>query len=98
MHLLKTRIAEQDLLGIWEHIAQDNPSAADRFWQRLEKRFQTLRQQPLIGESQERYRPNLRSVPEGSYVIFYEPRPDAILINLSRFARCSKMGRLAFQR
>ncbi len=80
MRLRKTPIAEQDLLGIWEFIARDSPANADRFWQRLNERFQLLLRQPLMGESQECFLPGLRSVVEGSYIIFYEPRFDEILI------------------
>lgn len=78
--LRKSSIASQDMLGIWEQIAQDSPSAADRMWQRFEVRFELLLDYPYMGESQERFRPGLRSIVEGSYVIFYEPRPDEILI------------------
>ena len=35
---------------------------------------------PLSGESQDRFRTGLRSVIEGNYVVFYEPRPDEVLI------------------
>lgn len=78
--LLKTAIAEQDLLGIWDHIAQDNTVAADRVWQRLQERFELILTHPHMGESQDRYRPGLRSIVEGPYVIFYEPQPDQVLI------------------
>jgi toxin ParE1/3/4 len=78
--LRKTSIASQDLLGIWEYIAQDNPAAADRMWQRFEECFELLLKFPYVGEPQDRFRPGLRSVVEGSYVIFYEPRLDEILI------------------
>ncbi len=80
MRLRKTAIAEQDLLAILDDIAQDNLGAAERFGQRLNDRFQSLIKNPLIGESQDRFRPGLRSIVEGSYVIFYEPRPDEIVI------------------
>lgn len=80
LRLRKSAIAEQDLLAIWDYIVQDSPAAADRFWQRLEDRFESLLKQPYMGESQDRFRPGLRSVVEGAYVIFYEPRPDEILI------------------
>jgi toxin ParE1/3/4 len=79
MRLRKSAIAEEDLLAVWDYIAQDNPDAADRFGQRLNERFQSLLRNPLIGESQERFRLGLRSVIEGNYIIFYEPRPDEIL-------------------
>ena len=78
--LRRSLIAEQDLLAIWEHIAADSPAAADRLWQRFHERFESLLRFPEMGESREHYRPRLRSVVEGSYVIFYEPLPDGILI------------------
>jgi toxin ParE1/3/4 len=78
--LRKTSIAEQDLLGIWDYIAKDSVAAADRFWLRLQERFELLLTQPYMGESQERFRPNLRSIVEGSYIVFYEPLPDGVLI------------------
>lgn len=80
MRLRTTLAAEQDLLGIWEHIAEANPAAADRVLQQFHGRFQQLLQFPLSGESQEGFRPGLRSIVEGSYVIFYEPCPGEILI------------------
>jgi toxin ParE1/3/4 len=49
-------------------------------WQRLDKRLNLLLQHPLMGESKEQYRPRLRSVVEGPYIIFYEPHSDGILI------------------
>jgi len=76
-NLRKSPAAEEDLLGIWSHIAEDSPEAADRMWQRFQDRFQLLLKQPRMGESQERVRPGLRSVVE---VIFYEPLDDGILI------------------
>jgi toxin ParE1/3/4 len=84
MRLRKTPAAEQDLLAVWEYIANDNPAAADRLWQRLADRFDDLTKNPFIGETQERFRPGLRSVVEGNYVVFYEPTS----------ARREKMGGL----
>jgi toxin ParE1/3/4 len=80
MRLRKTPAAEQDLLAIWEYIAQDSPAAADRLLVRFNNRFGQLLQVPLVGESQDRFRAGLRSVVEGSYIVFYEPRPGEILI------------------
>ena len=80
MRLRKTAIAEQDLLSIWDYIAQDSPAAADRMLQRFDHRFKQLLTFPYLGESQDRFRPGLRSIVEGSYVIFYEPCPGDILI------------------
>jgi toxin ParE1/3/4 len=80
MRLLKTPAAENDLFSIWEHIAKDSLSAADRFLRRLQNRFEQLQQFPLSGESQSQHRSGLRSIVEGSYIVFYEPRQNEILI------------------
>jgi toxin ParE1/3/4 len=73
-------VAKADLRGIWAYIANDNPPAADRFLRRLYDRMLRLPQYPEIGERQDRYRHGLRSIVEGSYVIFYEITPDAVSI------------------
>jgi toxin ParE1/3/4 len=57
--LRTTPAAKDDLRGIWTYIAQDNPSAADRFLRRLYDRMWRLPQYPNIGERQDRYRPGL---------------------------------------
>jgi toxin ParE1/3/4 len=75
-----TPAAENDLDGIWAYIAKDNPSAADRFLRRLNDRMAGLPRYPEIGERQDRYRAGLRSIVEGSYVIFYEVTKDAVRI------------------
>lgn len=80
MRLRKSAIVEQDLLAIWNYIAEDSIKAADRLWQRLTDRFQSLLKNPLVGESQDHLRSGLRSVIEGNYIVFYEPRPGEILI------------------
>jgi toxin ParE1/3/4 len=80
MRLRRSAIAEQDLLSIWDYIAADNPVAADRMLLRFEERFKSLLKFPYTGESQERFRPGLRSIVEGSYIIFFEPRTNEILI------------------
>jgi toxin ParE1/3/4 len=80
MRLRKTPAADHDLFAIWDYIAADSTTAADRFHQRLQGRFNKLLRSLLSGESQDRFRPGLRSIVEGSYIIFYEPRPDEIVI------------------
>lgn len=80
MRLRQSAIAEQDLFAIWDYIAQDSPTAADRFLQRLGDRFQSLLKNPFSGESRDRFRTGLRSLVEGNYIVFYEPRPNEILI------------------
>jgi toxin ParE1/3/4 len=75
------RLAEQaraDLDEIWLYIAEDNPSAADRFLDTLYERFLLLAGQPLLGRDRPELALNLRSLPVGNYVIFYRPIDDGI--------------------
>lgn len=75
-----TTAAADDLQSIWSYIAQHSEAAASRYLRRLDSRMRQLLIAPEIGERQHRYRAGLRSIVEGSYVIFYEVVPDAISI------------------
>lgn len=72
------RRAEEDILAIAEHIAQDNPTAAARWLDQIEQKFLLLAQQPYMGEAVDYLRPGLRRVTHGDYLIFYEPRETGI--------------------
>jgi len=75
-----TPAAQDDLFSIWSYIAKDSPNAADRFLRRLHARMNKLPLSPEVGERQDRYRPGLRSIVEGSYIIFYELTSDSVSI------------------
>jgi toxin ParE1/3/4 len=65
--------AEVDLLEIWDFIFQSaGMSRADAFIDRLKSNFETLETFPEMGKSREGLAPNLRSIPEGNYLIFYQ--------------------------
>lgn len=72
--------AEIDLAEIWRYIARDNPQAADRVLDFIERRMKSIAQFPLIGEARPEIAPDLRCYPAGSYVIYYRPTPEAIQI------------------
>lgn len=65
--------AEQDLLEIAIHIAQDNPEAADRFLERIDQICALIATSPKIGRLREEFAPTLRSFPVDHYVVFYVP-------------------------
>ena len=69
-----------DLAEIWAFIAQDSPKHADAFSTRVDRLFRTLAKQPSTGRSRSELLPNLRSIPIGSYVIFYIARDRGIEI------------------
>ena len=75
-----THLANRDLDEIATYIARDNPPAAHRLVDKLFERFEMLTRQPLIGESCAELAPNLRNFPLGSYVIYYQPVDDGVVI------------------
>ena len=75
-----TRQADDDVLGIWEYIAADNLTAADRLIDRFTEVFGKLARNPAMGVRQEQHRAGLRCFPVGKYVIFYTVGNDEILI------------------
>jgi toxin ParE1/3/4 len=68
--------AEIDIASIWNYVAADNITAADRLIDRIERSFDMLAEQPLAGRARSDLAPRLRSFPVGSYVIFYIPVAD----------------------
>jgi toxin ParE1/3/4 len=74
------RRAEEDLLVIAEYIARDSPAAAAKWLDQIETRLAALAMQPYTGERVDHLRSGLRRVTYGSYLIYYEPRDDGIIL------------------
>jgi len=72
--------AQEDIDAIWDYIAQDDPSAAERFIHRLTGKFSLLTQQPRSGRPCEELAPSLRCFPVKNYIIFYRIAPEALEI------------------
>jgi toxin ParE1/3/4 len=74
--------ARFDLFAIWEYIARDNVSAADRVARRLERAFQLLAAFPKKGHKRADVHTSdpVLFWPAGSYVIVYQPEPGPIVI------------------
>ena len=66
-----TAVAEEDLLSIWEYIAQDNPNAATRQLRRIEDHFKLLADNPRPGPARPDIAEDMRFFPVGSYLILY---------------------------
>lgn len=80
--------AAEDIAEVWEHIAEDNLAAADRWVDQLDEQFRLLATQPLMGRARNELSPRLRSFPFGRYVIFYEPLDDGLdVVRLLHSAR-----------
>jgi toxin ParE1/3/4 len=63
--------AQGDLEDRWLHIAQDNPQAADRLLDAIEKKPVMLAKHPHLGRKCDELGPNLHRFPADSCVIFY---------------------------
>ena len=69
--------AREDLLDIYVVIGLDNAQAAERVYDRLERRAESLRNQPRLGLRRSDIRPSMRMLVENPYLILYETTPDA---------------------
>jgi len=76
--VLRRPLAALDVLNIWDHIADDDMVAADRWVDELDTAFGRLATQRLMGRARPELAPDLRSFPFQRYVIFYVPLPDGI--------------------
>jgi toxin ParE1/3/4 len=71
LELRRSAFAEEDLIGIWLDIAQDNPRAADRMLDRIEVRCQRLPRHPHMGPARPDLAPDIRHIVIGAYLVFY---------------------------
>jgi toxin ParE1/3/4 len=73
-----SRPAQRDLQSIDEYISADNPDAADRLLESFRSTFELLATYPASGRRRDELRPDVRSFPVGSYVVFYREVGDTI--------------------
>ena len=72
-HLTIAPAARRDLDAIWLRIAEDDPTAADRFLDRLLVTCRKLAAMPGMGPERRDLAAGLRYFPLASYLIFYRP-------------------------
>ncbi len=73
-------MAVQDLDGILEYIAHDNPTAAIAFVKQLKEKCHALAQFPLLGAPRDSLAEGLRVFSVNNYAIYYRPEGDSIHI------------------
>lgn len=72
--------AALDLIEIWDHIAKDDPGAADRLLDSIDEACAMLASHPLAGPSREDLAPGLRFYPVRNYLVFYILSDDGITV------------------
>jgi toxin ParE1/3/4 len=75
-----TAAAENDLLSIWDYIAQDNPDAATRQLIKIDETAALLGDNPQLGPARPDIAPEMRYFPTGSYLILYRIVPEGVEI------------------
>jgi toxin ParE1/3/4 len=75
-----TRRACRDLLEIWEWIAADSPSTADRVYDAIEKRCGSLRQHPKLGRPRPEIEEGVRSLVIERWLAFYRIVEDGVQV------------------
>lgn len=76
-----TRSAETDLLEAWLYIAEENPAAADRLLDAIEREANSLSHQPLMGRARTELTEGVRSWPTSTrYILFYLPDDEGITL------------------
>lgn len=76
--ILKRPAAKNDLLDIWEYIADDSVNQADAFINKINQKLLTIASSPTIGSVRNELAEGLRSFSVGRYVIFYHPMSEGI--------------------
>jgi toxin ParE1/3/4 len=70
--------ASRDLNAISDYFVEKNIEAGERLLKEFEQKCQNLIKFPKMGKSYSKIRTNLRGVPLGGYIIFYQIIPDGI--------------------
>ena len=80
---MKLRISEparEDLLEIWQHVASNNPEAAERLMRSFKETFQKLVGFPNLGRERHELAIGISSFPVGKYVVLYQPADEVLEI------------------
>lgn len=78
-HILSPEAAAE-MSEIFAYIAADNPDAAEKLINRFHDLFRLIARNPALGKERPELEEKLRSIPEGSYQIFYRSWASNILI------------------
>lgn len=71
MKITRTAQAQEDLIGIWAHVAADSPAAADRLLDEIDARINLLARFPEMGVARDDLRAGMRVLVFNAYVVLY---------------------------
>jgi toxin ParE1/3/4 len=74
--LVWTPQAREDLIEIYTYIGLDNPSAAERVYDAVQAKTESLVDYPRVGARRPDIRTSTRILIEGPYLVLYETHPD----------------------
>lgn len=72
------REAENDLIEIWQYIAEDDQDAATRVLHSLDAKFHLLARNSKLGPARADIAPDLRYFIDGNYLILYRETSEGI--------------------
>jgi toxin ParE1/3/4 len=76
----RTARAEEDLIEIWNYIAPESLSAADRVLDRIDRVCEHLAENPRMGPARPDLAHGLRYFVSGSYLVIYRETPGGVEI------------------
>lgn len=76
--ILVTPLAQEDLGGIWDYVAESGVERADQLLDLIYEKCQRLAEYPEMGRARHELLIDLRSFTVKNYVIFYQPTDDGI--------------------
>jgi toxin ParE1/3/4 len=76
VELVWTPQAREDLIEIYTYIGLDNPSAAERVFDAVRAKVESLAEYPRSGVRRPDIRESTRMLVEGPYLVLYETHPD----------------------
>ena len=72
--------AENDLLNLWLYIAQDQPTNADKYLEKLERSALKLAEIPGLGRARTELAEGLKSFPVDRYNLYYFTTETALVL------------------
>jgi toxin ParE1/3/4 len=78
MRLILSNCAKEDLLEIWEFIADHDELAADRYIDHLRDRALELLRFPELGRARNEIHPNLRSLLARNHLLFHKIKSEEV--------------------